>query len=179
MPCRIEGSSRLQDTKGDMDELAHHGSDDDHWRLARRSEPVTEGAPPSGACDSDHGRHVECLAQERMPDLGETWLAAHAAAGFMLSWVKASEGHRLFGSVKALRAGRGYGGHVARRLYALRVPAANTVNEAPNSFASPVRPDGGPPTIPELFTCGGTSVPINAWQGKSIGTEVPPKTILR
>jgi hypothetical protein len=30
-----------------------------------------------------------------MSDLGQARLTAHTAAGLMLSWVKASEGHRL------------------------------------------------------------------------------------
>ena len=51
MKSWIEGLSRLEDAERDMDELAHHGADDDHGYLAggrctkyfsRRSVPVAK-----------------------------------------------------------------------------------------------------------------------------------------
>lgn len=95
MKRRIEGLSRFEDAEYDMNELAHHGADDDHGRLADSSESFPKGPPPSGLMQGHHGRHVKRLAQPRMTHFREARFAAHTAARFVLARVEAREGGGL------------------------------------------------------------------------------------
>jgi hypothetical protein len=56
----------FEDTEGDMDELAHHGAQDDHVYLAKGSQSVSEGTAPVSPCESHHGWHVEGFSQKGM-----------------------------------------------------------------------------------------------------------------
>jgi len=44
MKKRLEGLSRLEDAEGDLNEFAHHGTDDDHGGLAGGGEAIPEGS---------------------------------------------------------------------------------------------------------------------------------------
>ena len=88
----IERCSRLKDAEGHVDELAHHGAEDDHGGLAGGGQTVSECAPPRGLRGGDHGGHVERLAQQSMAHLGETRFPLHTASRFMLTRVEAREG---------------------------------------------------------------------------------------
>ena len=45
----VEGLTGLEDPVGDMDELAHHGADDEHRGLASGGQALTEALTPGGA----------------------------------------------------------------------------------------------------------------------------------
>src|SRR5574338_437742 len=101
MHSRVEGLSRLEHAIGHMEELAHHGADDEHRRLAVGGQAQTEELAPVGPVEGHHGWHVEGLAQEGMADLGHARLGSDAAARLMLSRVEAGKGHRLADVVEA------------------------------------------------------------------------------
>jgi hypothetical protein len=71
MKCRIEGPSGLEHAERDMDELAHHGADDDFGRLAVSHQTLTKAFAPVGFVEGDESGHVEGAAQEGMADLGQ------------------------------------------------------------------------------------------------------------
>lgn len=49
MQSRTERFAGLEDAEGDMNEFAHHGADDQHWRLAGGSEATAKLFAPAGA----------------------------------------------------------------------------------------------------------------------------------
>jgi hypothetical protein len=103
MKSGIEGLSRLEDAKGDLDEFAHHGADDDHGYLAGGGEAIPKDAAPSGFVQGDHGGPVPGLAPASMARFREAGLAPHAAARLMLARVEAGEGRRWAGVVESVR----------------------------------------------------------------------------
>jgi hypothetical protein len=84
MESRIEGFSGLEDTERDMNQLAHHGADNQLGRFAIRREAFAEALAPIRFVKGDHRRHVEGAAQEGMADLGQARFAPHAAAGLVV-----------------------------------------------------------------------------------------------
>lgn len=88
-----------------MDELTHYGADDEHGRLSGLAQAGPEGATPGGFVERDHCRHIEGLAQERVPHLGEPGFPMDAAPRELLARVKAGEGRALAGVVKACGLG--------------------------------------------------------------------------
>ncbi len=105
MKCWIESLARLEDAEGDVDELAHHGADDELGWLALGGEALAEAPPPFGLVERDHGGHVEGAAQEGVADLGEARLAPDAAAGFVVLRVDPGEGRQLSGVAEPVRLG--------------------------------------------------------------------------
>ena len=59
-----------------MNELAHHGADNELRRLAGAGQAVFKALAPSGLIERDHSRHIQRLAQESMADLG--WAEARS-----------------------------------------------------------------------------------------------------
>lgn len=82
--------SRLKDAVGDMDELTHHGADDDHGRLSGLGQTCSKRLAPGGFIKSRHGRHVEGFAQQGMSHFGEPCFAVDAAAREMLTRIEAA-----------------------------------------------------------------------------------------
>jgi CRISPR-associated endoribonuclease Cas6 len=68
-----------------MNELSHHGADDEHGRLAGGGQTVTEEFAPVGSVERHHCGHVEGFAQKGMTDLGQARFAVHAGIRVMLS----------------------------------------------------------------------------------------------
>lgn len=89
----VEGLSGLQYPVGDMDEFTHHGANDEHGRLSGLTQARPEGATPGGFVEGDHCRHVEGLAQERVPHLGEPGFPMDAAPRELLARVKTKAAH--------------------------------------------------------------------------------------
>jgi len=102
MKSWFEGLSRLEDAEGDMNEFAHHGADDDHGGLAGGGEAIPEGPTPSGLMQSDHGRHVQRLAQAGVSHFREARFAMHATPRLVLARVEAGEGGGLAGVIEPL-----------------------------------------------------------------------------
>ena len=102
MQSRIERFSRLEDAEGDMNELSHHGADDEHGGFACSGQTQTEALPPGRFIQCSHSRHIEGFAQEGMADFGESLFAVDATAGLMLTRIEAGEGRGLPGVAKSL-----------------------------------------------------------------------------
>ena len=83
-------------------EFAHHGADDDHGGLAGGGESIPEGPTPSGLVQSDHGRHVQRLAQAGVSHFREARFAMHATPRLVLARVEAGEGGGLAGVIEPL-----------------------------------------------------------------------------
>jgi hypothetical protein len=80
----IERFSRFKDAKGDLDEFAPHGPDNQLGWLIVRGEAFAEAVAPVGFVEGDQGRHVEGAAQKGVADFGETRFAPDTAAGFAM-----------------------------------------------------------------------------------------------
>ena len=91
----VEGFARLDDAKGHLRKLAHHGTDDQFGRFAMGGQALLEALTPRGLVQGHHGRHVQRTAQEGMADLGQTRLAADAAAGFVQARAQTGKGDEL------------------------------------------------------------------------------------
>src|ERR1700684_3871406 len=85
-----------------MKDLAHHGANDEHVRLASGKQALSEFLSPERLVKRRDGRHVQGLADEGMADFGQAWLAAHAAARLVLARVQSGIGRYLAGIGKAL-----------------------------------------------------------------------------
>ena len=91
MKSRIKVFSRFKHPEGDMEKLAHHGTDNQFRGLARECETLLESLAPGGFVQGDHRGHVECFAHESMADLGQSGFGFDARAGFMLARVEPCE----------------------------------------------------------------------------------------
>jgi len=54
----IESYARFQDAERDIDELAHHGADDELGGLAVRGQAFAEAPAPLGFVEGNQGRHI-------------------------------------------------------------------------------------------------------------------------
>jgi len=102
MKLRIEGFLRFKNAKGDMNEFAHHGTDNDLGWFSGFGQAMPECSSPGGFCGSYYGGHIQCLAQECMAGFGHVRLSVHAAARLVLVRIQVGKGRSLLGLVKTL-----------------------------------------------------------------------------
>ena len=77
-----------------MDQFSHHGTNDEHGRLAGCSQTRAEGLAPSRFAQDHHRRHIERLTQKCLADLGHVRLSLDAAARRKIARIKAGKGDR-------------------------------------------------------------------------------------
>ena len=87
-----------------MNELAHHGADDELRWFSIRLKPLAEGFAPSRFINGNHRWHVQRSSQESMPHFGQSGLGSDAGAGFVMSWIEPGKSGELTRAIEALSA---------------------------------------------------------------------------
>lgn len=86
-----------------MNELAHHGTNDQFGRFARISQPLSEAFAPVRFVQRSHRGHVQGFSDKGVTDLGHPGFAFDAGARLVLPGIEPHKSHCLACIVKLLR----------------------------------------------------------------------------